>query len=208
MRLILFGPPAGGKGTQAERLKGHYRIAHISTGEMFRQALKAGTPLGKEAEGYMKAGDLVPDELTIRMVQERLKQADAANGFMLDGFPRTLPQAEALEKALAAQNVKIDAVVLVDVPDEIITERITGRRSDPVTGKIYHLKFDPPPADVVPRLVHRPDDSESVAKARLKKYHDETEPVIPLYEKKGILKRVNGLGTPDEVFKRITSILG
>ncbi|OIO28959.1 MAG: adenylate kinase [Candidatus Hydrogenedentes bacterium CG1_02_42_14] len=205
MRLILFGPPAGGKGTQAARMKGFYRIAHISTGDMFRAALKSGTPLGKEADGYMKRGDLVPDGLTIRMVQERLKEPDTKEGFMLDGFPRTLPQAVALDEAL--QSIKIDAVILIDVPDSVILERITGRRTDPVTGKIYHLKFDPPPNDIAGRLVHRPDDSEIVATARLKKYHNETEPVIPYYEKQGILKKVDGLGKPDQVFERIKEIL-
>lgn len=207
MRLILIGPPAGGKGTQAARMKDHYHIAHISTGEMFRAALKEGTALGKEAEGYMKKGDLVPDSLTIRMLLDRLKAPDVAKGFMLDGFPRTRPQAEALDKALVEAKVKLDAVVLIDVPDEVIADRITGRRTDPVTGKIYHLKSDPPPPEILGRLQHRADDSEEVAKARLTKYHAETEPVIPFYESKGLIRKVDGLATPDEVFERIKAIL-
>ena len=158
MRMILVGPPGAGKGTQAARLVDALHITHISSGDMFRAAVKAGTPLGVEADRYMKAGQLVPDEVTIGMVLERIAQPDCASGFMLDGFPRTLPQAEALDDAMAKAGVALDAVVLFEVPDTLIVERGEGRRNDPVTGKIYHLKFDPPPADVVDRLIHRADD--------------------------------------------------
>ena len=141
MRMILVGPPGAGKGTQAARLVDTYKIPHISTGDMLRAAVKAGTELGKKADEFMKAGDLVPDEVVIGMVVERIAEDDAKEGFMLDGFPRTAPQAEGLDKALAAAGVDLDAVVLIEVADELIEERIVNRRSDPETGTIYHLKF-------------------------------------------------------------------
>jgi len=205
MRMIFIGPPGAGKGTQAARLVERLAIPHISTGDMFRAAVKAGTPLGKQAKACMDKGELVPDEVTIGLVKERIAQDDAAEGFMLDGFPRTLPQAEALDEAL---DTPLDAVVLLEVPDELIVERIVGRRSDPETGRIYHLKFDPPPAEIVGRLKHRSDDTEEKCRNRLAVYHEQTAPIIPFYEAKGLVKRVNGVGSADEVTERIRQALG
>ena len=207
MRMILIGPPGAGKGTQAQRLVTTFGIPHISSGDMLREAVQAGTPLGKSAAGFMKDGLLVPDEVVIGMVIERIGRDDCARGFMLDGFPRTRPQAEALDLALTRSQVALDAVVLIEVPDELILERVTGRRTDPQTGDIYHLKFKPPPSEVVERLVHRADDTEVACSARLEKYHRETTPVVPFYEGKGLLRRVDGVGTPDEVLLRITAAL-
>lgn len=208
MRMILVGPPGAGKGTQAARLVDTLRITHISSGDMFRAAVKAGTPLGVEADRYMKAGQLVPDHVTIGMVLERIAQPDCGNGFMLDGFPRTRPQAEALDTALTEAGVALDAVVLIEVPDALIEERVTGRRSDPETGAIYHLKYNPPPAEVAGRLVHRKDDTVEACTQRLQKYHGETTPIIPFYEAKGVLKRVDGVGEPDAVTARLLGALG
>lgn len=208
MRLILVGPPGAGKGTQAARLVDKFGIVHLSTGDMLRAAVKAGTELGKQADAFMKRGDLVPDEVVIGMAIERIGEADCANGFMLDGFPRTLAQAEALDTALAQANVSLDAVVLIEVPDELIVERITGRRSDPETGAIYHLKFNPPPAEVADRIVQRKDDTEEACRARLVKYHGETAPVIPFYDAKGVLKRVDGNAAPNTVTESILAVLG
>ncbi len=207
MRMILVGPPGAGKGTQAARLVDHYSIPHISTGDMFRAAVKEGTEMGKQADAFMKKGDLVPDDVVIGMVVERIAKDDASNGFMLDGFPRTRPQAEALDVALKASGLSLDAVVLIEVDDELIEERIVNRRSDPETGTIYHMIFNPPPADVANRVVQRKDDTAEACKARLAKYHSETAPIVPFYEDKGILKRVNGVGTPDEVTGRMKTAL-
>lgn len=207
MRMILVGPPGAGKGTQAARLVDLLNITHISTGDMLRAAVKAGTELGKQADAYMKAGDLVPDEVVIGMVLERIAEPDCENGFMLDGFPRTRPQAEALDVALDKAGVKLDAVVLIEVADDLIVERIVGRRMDPETGDIYHLTFNPPPASVADRLIQRKDDTEEAARARLAKYHGETAPIVPFYEQKGLLRRVDGVGKPDEVTARIRKSL-
>ena len=208
MRMILIGPPGAGKGTQAQSLVDSYAIPHISSGDMLRSAVKAGTELGKLADRYMKAGDLVPDEVVIGMIIERIQQPDCARGFMLDGFPRTRPQAEALDAALRAAGVSLDTVVLIEVPDSLILERITGRRSDPETGAIYHLKFKPPPPELEGRLVQRKDDTAEACTARLDKYHRETAPVVPFYEDAGILVRIDGVGSPEEVFVRIGAALG
>jgi adenylate kinase len=205
MRMILIGPPGAGKGTQAQRLVHSFGIPHISSGDMLREAVTAGTQLGKTAAAFMKDGLLVPDEVVIGMVIERIAREDCARGFMLDGFPRTRPQAEALDAALTRSGVALDAVVLIEVADALILERIIGRRSDPETGAIYHLKFNPPPPEAADRLVHRADDTEAACTARLEKYHRETTPIVPFYEGKGLLKRVDGVGSPDEVLLRITA---
>ena len=207
MRMIFIGPPGAGKGTQAARLVEQFRIPHVSTGDMFRAAVKAGTELGKQADGFMKAGKLVPDELTIAMLLERIRQPDAQGGFMLDGFPRTVPQAEALGKALDGAGVKLDVVLVVEVPDDLIVRRIVGRRSDPETGRIYHVEFDPPPPEIAGRLVHRKDDTEEALRTRLGAYHAQTAPIVPFYEAKGLVKRVDGVGDPDEVTARIKAAL-
>lgn len=207
MRMILIGPPGAGKGTQAQSLVTTFGIPHISSGDMLREAVSAGTLLGKTAAGFMKEGQLVPDDVVIGMVIERIGREDCAKGFMLDGFPRTLPQAEALDVAMTRSQVALDAVVLIEVRDELILERVTGRRTDPVTGNIYHLKFKPPPPETLERLVHRSDDFEAACSARLEKYHRETTPIVPFYERKGLLRRVDGVGLPDEVLMRIVAAL-
>lgn len=207
MRMILVGPPGAGKGTQAARLIDTYRIPHISSGDMLRAAVKEGTPLGIEADTFMKAGKLVPDDVVIGMILERVAKPDCAAGFMLDGFPRTAPQAEALDAALRRAHVELDAVVLLEVPDPLLEERAMGRRTDPVTGAIYHLKSNPPPPDLVGRLVHRKDDTIEAVQMRVAKYHSETTPIIPFYLAQGILKRVDGVGHPDVITERITAVL-
>jgi adenylate kinase len=207
MRIILVGPPGAGKGTQAARLRETYDMVHLSTGDMLRAAVKAGTALGKQADGFMKRGDLVPDDVVIGMVLERIAEPDCAGGFMLDGFPRTRPQAEALDAAMGDAGVALDAVVLIEVPDELIVDRITGRRSDPETGTIYHMTFNPPPADVADRVVQRKDDTREACVARLEKYHAETAPIVPFYAAKGLLRRIDGVGTPDDVTARMRDAL-
>ena len=208
MRMILIGPPGAGKGTQAARLVERYKIPHISSGDMLRAAVAEGTALGRAADGFMKAGQLVPDDVVIGMVIERIRKPDCKNGFMLDGFPRTRPQAEALDAALAEAAISLDSVLLIEVPDDLILERITGRRNDPQTGAVYHVKFNPPPPDVAGRVVQRSDDTEQAFGARLTKYHSETTPIIPFYDGKALLRRVDGNARPDEVTERILSALG
>lgn len=207
MRMILVGPPGAGKGTQAARLVDTYRITHISSGDMLRTAVSEGTPLGQEADTYMKAGKLVPDDVVIGMILERIARPDCAKGFMLDGFPRTRPQAEALDDAMKKAGFELDAVVLIEVPDQLLEERAVGRRTDPVDGKIYHLQYNPPPAEIADRLVHRKDDTVEAVTTRVQKYHSETAPIIPFYLEKGILKRVDGVGSPDVITERIKAVL-
>jgi adenylate kinase len=207
MRMILVGPPGAGKGTQAAKLVDTFRIPHISSGDMLRAAVKEGTALGQQADGFMKAGQLVPDDVVIGMILERIAKADCAKGFMLDGFPRTRPQAEALDAAMLRAGVALEAVVLLEVPDALIVDRITGRRSDPDTGAIYHLTFNPPPAAIAAKVVQRKDDTVEAVTTRLAKYHSETAPIVPFYEAKGILKRVDGVGEPDVVTGRITAVM-
>jgi adenylate kinase len=205
--MILVGPPGAGKGTQAARLVDTYRIPHISSGDMIRAEVKLGSDLGKQLDHHMKAGGLVPDDVTIPIVLKRITQPDTAKGFMLDGFPRTRPQAEALAEAMEKAGVTLDAVVLIEVPDALLEERAVNRRSDPETGKIYHLKSNPPPADIAARLVHRADDTKEAVDKRIAKYHTETAPIIPFYLEKGILKRVDGVGDPDIITERIKAVL-
>jgi adenylate kinase len=208
MRMILVGPPGAGKGTQAARLIDSYAIPHISTGDMLRAAVKAGTELGRRADEFMKSGGLVPDDLVIALVLERISADDCRQGFMLDGFPRTTPQAQALDRAMTEAGIELDAVVLLEVADGLLEERVIHRRTDPETGRIYHLKYDPPSDEAIAaRLVHRADDTVDAVKARLAKYHAETAPIVPFYEGKGLLVRVDGIGSPDEVEARIKTAL-
>jgi adenylate kinase len=207
VRLILIGPPGAGKGTQAARIVERYGIPHISTGDMLRAAIQSGSPLGRQAESYMDRGELVPDDVVIAMVMERLAQDDCTIGFLLDGFPRTAPQAVALDKALADAWMSLEAVVLLDVPDASIIERIAGRRLDPVTGTIYHVKYNPPPTDVAERVVQRSDDTEKTCRARLGRYHAETSAVIPHYESQGLLRRIDGSRPPRDVTRQIFEAL-
>lgn len=205
MRIVLLGAPASGKGTQAAFLEQRYGIPKISTGDMLRAARKAGTELGKEAERYMSAGQLVPDSVVIGLVAERLKDADTQKGFILDGFPRTVPQAEALEAALTAASSPLDCVLQIDVPRELLLERATGRRTDVRTGQIYHLKYNPPPPDA--QVEHRADDQEETVSKRLDAYEAITAALLPHYTQKSLLKRVDGTGSPAEVTERIVAVL-
>lgn len=207
MRMILVGPPGAGKGTQAAQLVSRFTIPHISTGDMLRSAVAEGTALGKQADGFMSSGQLVPDELVIAMVIERLRAADCGSGFMLDGFPRTRPQAEALDAALDDAGLKLDKVLLIDVPDALIVERITGRRMDPETGDIYHIRFSPPPPAIAGRVMQRKDDTETACRKRLEKYHSETAPIVPYYQARGILTRVDGNAPPSDVTARVAAAL-
>jgi len=207
MRMILVGPPGAGKGTQAAKLVDRHQCTHISTGDMLRAAVAEGTELGKKADGFMKSGQLVPDDLVIALVIERIRKPDCESGFMLDGFPRTRPQAEALDAELGRAGIALDLVLLIEVPDELIVERITGRRMDPETGDIYHVQFKPAPAEIEGRLIQRKDDTAEACRARLEKYHSETAPIVPFYEEKGLLVRVDGVGAPDEIGARIADAL-
>ena len=206
-QLILVGPPGAGKGTQAAKLVERHKFTHISTGDMLRAAVAEGSELGRKADDFMKSGQLVPDDLVIALVIERIAKPDCEHGFMLDGFPRTRPQAKALDTDLTKAGVKLDVVLLIEVPDELIVERITGRRMDPETGDIYHVEFNPAPAEIAGRLIQRKDDTAEACRARLEKYHSETAPIIPFYEDQGLLIRVDGVGTPADVAGRIASAL-
>ncbi len=206
MRLILVGPPGAGKGTQAMRLVDRLRVPHISTGDMLREARAAGTELGQKAGALMDQGQLVPDDVVIGLVDERIAQPDAAGGFMLDGFPRTRPQAEALDAALQRSGRILDAVVQIEAPDDVIERRITGRRSCKLTGKIFHVEFDPPPPGL--EVTQRSDDTAEAVRSRLEKYHRDTAPILPFYREKGLLKTVNGLQAPDAVTQDILAALG
>jgi adenylate kinase len=210
MDLIFLGPPGAGKGTQAEAIINELKIPQVSTGDIIRAAIRTGTALGQEFKSYTDAGKLVPDELVNRMVEERLGEADCRPGFLLDGYPRTVAQAEALDKMLAAQRPKarkLAHVLLLVVPDAVLLERITGRRSDPETGRVYHIKFDPPPADIAPRLIQRSDDTAEVLGKRLGEYHEKTAPLIPYYEKAGLLRRIDGVGAMAEIQQRVLAVL-
>lgn len=213
MRLILLGPPGAGKGTQAKRLVEKYGIPQISTGDMLRAALKAGTQLGKEAKTYMDAGKLVPDSVVVGLIEERIKDADCANGFMLDGFPRTVAQADSLKSVMDKAGLKIDHVVSIEVANEELVERLTGRRTCRSCGSGYHVQFDPSKVEGVcdkcsGELYQRDDDKEETIRNRLKVYADQTEPLIAYYKAAGVLRPIAGTGSIDEIFARITSVLG
>lgn len=207
LNLIFLGPPGAGKGTQSEAITKRFNIPQISTGDIIRAAIREGTPLGRELKSYTNEGKLVPDDLVNRMVEERLRQPDCGPGFLLDGFPRTLAQAQVLDEMLSRGGRKLNHVILLEVADEVLLERITGRRSDPQTGRVYHIKFDPAPDDVTPYLIQRDDDKEEVLKKRLTEYHQKTAQLIPYYEKAGLLRRIDGLGQRDAIRDRLFAVL-
>jgi adenylate kinase len=208
MNLILLGAPGSGKGTQAEHICRVLGVPQISTGDIIRSAIREQTALGLEFRAYTDAGALVPDELVNRLVASRLARCDCADGFLLDGYPRTVAQAEWLDAALAGRGRRIDRVISFDVADGLILERITGRRTDPLTGHAYHLTFDPPPIEIMHRLVQRADDTEAVLRHRLEEYRVKTAPIVPHYEAQGVLRRVNGEGAVAEVKRRVMDALG
>lgn len=212
LNLILMGLPGAGKGTQAEKIKEKYNIPHISTGDMFRLAIKEGTDLGLKAKGFMDQGELVPDEVTIGIVKERLSKADCENGFLLDGFPRTIAQAEALQELLTELNRKINYVLHVDVPEEKLVERLTGRRICPTCGTTYHVIYNPPKVEGVcdkdgSTLIQREDDQPETVKKRLSVNIKQTKPLLDFYQDKGYLVTVDGDRDIDEVFQDIQAIL-
>lgn len=208
LKIVMLGAPGAGKGTQAVRMAQEMGIPHISTGDIFRKNLREGTDLGKQVQGYLNSGALVPDSLTCEIVADRLQEADCAGGYILDGFPRSVPQAEMLTDFLAAKGLKIDVAVNIDVPDEEIVDRLSARRSDPDTGAVYNLKFNPPPTELADKLIQREDDKPETVKARLATYHETTEPIIAYYDQLGVLKNVPGHhATPDEIYQRILEVL-
>ena len=213
MKIIMLGAPGAGKGTQAKMIADKYQIPHISTGDIFRANIKNGTELGKEAKKYMDQGLLVPDELTVKILLDRVAQPDCANGYVLDGFPRTIPQAEVLDKALTELNDKIDYAINVDVPDENIVKRMSGRRACVACGATYHIEHIPPKKEGVcdkcgETLILRDDDKPETVLNRLKVYHYQTQPLIDFYTKKGVLKSVDGTVDMQDVFASIVAILG
>ena len=213
MKIIMLGAPGAGKGTQAKQIADKYGIPHISTGDIFRANLKQGTELGKKAKEYMDQGLLVPDELTCDLVMDRIGQEDCTNGFVLDGFPRTIPQAEALDKALANINEKMDYAVDVDVPDENIVNRMSGRRACINCGATYHIVSIPTKVEGIcdrcgEKVVLRDDDQPETVKKRLNVYHEQTQPLIDYYKKQDILKTVDGTQPMEQVFGAIVEILG
>jgi adenylate kinase len=210
--LVFIGPPGAGKGTQAQRLVSKLSVPQISTGDMLRAARKAGTELGRKADEFMSRGALVPDEVVIGLVEERLELPDARTGFVLDGFPRTVPQAEALDRLLVRMGRGIAHVILLEVPDELIIERITGRRVGESSGRIYHIKYDPPPSpdrgEGGERLLVRDDDREEVVRPRQVAYAAQTAPLVAYYANRGLLRRVDGVGSVDEVTSAIFRSIG
>lgn len=213
MNLVLMGLPGAGKGTQAEKIVEKYGIPHISTGDMFRAAMKEGTELGLKAKSFMDQGALVPDEVTIGIVRERLSKEDCQKGFLLDGFPRTVPQAEALEDILTELNKKIDYVINIDVDQEILMERLTGRRICKSCGGTYHLVFNPPSKEGTcdrcgGELYQRADDNAETVNNRLQVNIEQSKPLLDFYETKGYLKNINGQQDIDKVFVDVDQLLG
>jgi adenylate kinase len=212
VRLILLGPPGVGKGTQAKLLIERYGIPQISTGDILREAVRNGTQLGLEAKKYMDAGGLVPDEVVVGLIADRIAREDCAKGFILDGFPRTIPQAEALDRMIAGAGLSLDAVVSLTVDDAELMRRLTGRRTCPACGSMYHATSNPPKKEGIcdgcgGGLIIRSDDSEETVSERLRQYRAKTEPLIGYYRKTGLLREVDGLGTIDGIFGRITGTL-
>jgi len=213
MKIIMLGAPGAGKGTQAKKIAERYSIPHISTGDIFRTNIKNGTKLGKKAKAYMDEGALVPDDLVVDLVVDRFKNSDCANGYVLDGFPRTIPQAEALEDALNAIGEIVNFAINVEVPDENIINRMAGRRSCIGCGATYHIKYNPTKVEGIcdncgEKLILRDDDMPETVKNRLSVYHAQTQPLIDFYNKKDILAVVDGTKDMDDVFNAIVNILG
>lgn len=216
LRIVMLGAPGAGKGTQAQRIAAAYTVPQVSTGDMFRKHLREGTELGRRVQGYLKTGALVPDDLTCAIVAERLAEPDCAGGYILDGFPRSLSQAETLERLLAERGEHINAVIEIDVPDEEIIERLSERRSCPVCGALYNLKFGPFPASgdrcarpgCEGRLIQRDDDRAETIAERLRIYHETTRPIREYYRARGVLRSIPAARlSPDEVFARIVDVL-
>lgn len=213
MKIIMLGAPGAGKGTQAKMIADKYKVPHISTGDIFRANIKNGTELGKKAKEFMDKGQLVPDELTVEILLDRVAQEDCKNGYVLDGFPRTIPQADVLDKELTKLGDKVDFAINVDVPDENIIRRMSGRRACLKCGATYHIEHIPPKKEGIcdtcgSELVQRDDDKPETVKNRLNVYHEQTQPLIDYYTKKNILKTVDGTKDMQEVFNEITGILG
>ena len=213
MKIIMLGAPGAGKGTQAKKIADKYQIPHISTGDIFRANIKEGTELGKKAKSYMDQGLLVPDELTLELIMDRFQNPDCKNGYVLDGFPRTIPQAEALTEALAKKGETIDYAINVEVPDENIINRMGGRRACLACGSTYHIVYAPTKVEGIcdrcgEKLVLRDDDKPETVKNRLNVYHNQTQPLIEYYTKQGKLAEVDGTQSMEDVFNAIVKILG
>lgn len=213
MRTILLGPPGAGKGTQAARIVEAHGVPHISTGDILRANVKAGTSLGTEAKRFMDAGDLVPDEVIIAMVGDRLAEPDAREGFLFDGFPRTVPQAEALDELLVARDQPLDVVIELVIDHEEVVRRLTGRRTCAGCGRIFHVEYDPPATagvcdDCGGELQQRADDREEVVRNRLEVYREQTEPLVAFYEARGQLRRVDAQGAVEDVTERVMAAIG
>lgn len=217
LNLVLVGPPGAGKGTQSARLVKDFALPFISVGDILRENVKQGTELGGKAKTYMDKGELLPDELVVDLIMDRLAEDDAKEGFILDGFPRTVPQAEALDAGLEQAGRGLTAVVVIEVPDEDLIERLSGRRVNPTTGRTYHIKYDPPKHEGVDdvdgtKLIQRDDDKPETIANRLSVYHEQTAPVIGFYEaqntdSKALVRRVDGTLEPDEVYSRIRALV-